>query len=155
MSATANEPAKTDAPSVLSEGASVRAQAIAEGTLDSRIEAEISGLVALPPLAERERLEAEVEKRMSGSLLRLRTRAPFFATLALFARIRVRYDLPTAATDGRDVFWNPYFLQTLSPGEADAVLLHEVLHAALLHVVRRGTREPIFGISPAILSSTA
>lgn len=115
------------------------AQAIAEGAVYTNIEAERA---ALPPPAEREVLEAEVNKRMSGSLLRLRSRAPFFATLALFARIRVRYDLPTAATDGRDVFWNPYFLQTLTPGEADAVLLHEVLHAALLHVVRRGTREP-------------
>ena len=73
------------------------AQAIAEGAVSADFEAEIA---PLPPLAEREALEAEVNQRMSGSLLRLRTRAPFFATLALFARIRVRYDLPTAATDG-------------------------------------------------------
>ena len=118
---------------------SADAQAIAEGAVYADLLAEAA---SLPPPDEREALQAEVEKRMSGSLLRLRARAPFFATLALFARIRVRYDLPTAATDGRDVFWNPYFLRTLTTGEADAVLLHEVLHAALLHVVRRGTREP-------------
>ena len=116
--------------------AAEHARAIAENAVESHEE------YYYPPALEREALEAEVNRRMSGSLLRLRSKSPFFATLALYARIRIRYDLPTAATDGRDVFWNPFFLQTLSPGEADAVLLHEVLHAALLHVVRRGTREP-------------
>ena len=117
--------------------AAQHARAIAENAVESHYEG-----FYYPPAEEREALEAEVSRRMSGSLLRLRSKSPFFATLALYARVQVRYDLPTAATDGRDVFWNPFFLRTLSPGEADAVLLHEVLHAALLHVIRRGTREP-------------
>lgn len=85
----------------------------------------------------------ELERRLSGALIRLRTRAPFFAALALFARMRMREDVPTAATDGRDVFWNPEFLRSLTPAEVSGVLLHEVLHAALLHVVRRGARDPV------------
>ena len=84
----------------------------------------------------------DFERRISGSLLRLRSRAPFFAALALFARVLLRDDLPTAATDGRDIFWNPEFLDSLSRDELDAVMLHEVLHAALLHVPRRGARNP-------------
>lgn len=86
---------------------------------------------------------AELERRLSGALIRLRTRAPFFAALALFARMRIREDIPTAATDGQDVFWNPEFLRKLTPAELSGVLLHEVLHAALLHVVRRGERDPV------------
>lgn len=74
--------------------------------------------------------------------LQLRRRHPFFATLALFADYREDATLPTAATDGRTVFLNPDFFATLSPPEAQGVLLHEVLHAALLHPLRRGTREP-------------
>ncbi|NER82707.1 MAG: hypothetical protein F6K42_24745, partial [Leptolyngbya sp. SIO1D8] len=73
---------------------------------------------------------------ISASLLRLRMRAPFFATLALFARFIPTSSHPTAATDGRDVYYNPEFLANLSAPEQDGLLLHEVLHAALLHPVR-------------------
>ena len=82
-----------------------------------------------------------LERQVSASLLRLRMRSPFFATLALFARFRPSLELPTAATDGKDVFYNPHFMAKLPPTQFDGVLLHEVLHAALLHVTRRGARD--------------
>ena len=85
----------------------------------------------------------ELERKLSASLLRTRSRTPFFAALALFAKILPTDTVPTAATDGRDIFWFPPFLESLSPAETDAVLLHEVLHAALLHLPRRGRREPL------------
>ncbi|MCL6526890.1 MAG: VWA-like domain-containing protein [Thermaceae bacterium] len=83
-----------------------------------------------------------LEARISASLLRLRVRSPFLATLALFARFKPSLELPTAATDGRDVFYNPHFMGSLSDPHFDGVLLHEVLHAALLHVPRRSHRHP-------------
>ncbi|MCG8353668.1 MAG: VWA-like domain-containing protein [Chloroflexales bacterium] len=86
-------------------------------------------------------LDTTTERLVSAALLRLRMRTPFFATLALFARIRVSTEHPTAATDGRDVFINPTFFQSLDPAQQDAILLHAVLHAALLHVSRRGVRD--------------
>lgn len=79
---------------------------------------------------------------ISASLLRVRLRAPFFATLALHAQFIERKDIPTAATDGCDVFYNAEFLAALSPQHLDGVLLHEVLHAALGHVHRRHGRDP-------------
>ena len=87
---------------------------------------------------------SELERRLSAAMIRLRARMPFFAALALFARMRFREDIPTAATDGRDVFWNPAFLESLTAPQLCGVLLHEVLHAALLHVTRRMERDPIF-----------
>ena len=54
------------------------------------------------------------KKIISASLLRLRMKSPFFATLALFARFIPTATLPTAATDGKDIFYNPDFLQSLS-----------------------------------------
>jgi predicted metal-dependent peptidase len=82
------------------------------------------------------------ERAVRGSLLRLRSRSPFFATLALFAPFRADDTIPTAATDGREVMYNPTFIAGLPGAQVDGVMLHEVLHAALLHVTRRGSREP-------------
>lgn len=87
--------------------------------------------------------EPDLERKLSASLLRTRSRAPFFAALALFAAILPTETTPTAATNGRDIFWYPPFLRSLTPAETDGVLLHEVLHAALLHLPRRGGREPL------------
>lgn len=83
------------------------------------------------------------ERSVSASLLRLRTKTPFFATLALFARIEPTERLSTAATDGKDIWINPVYWAGLTPAQKDGLLLHEVLHAALLHVFRRGMREPL------------
>ena len=81
------------------------------------------------------------QKAISASLLRLRMKSPFFATLALFARFIPTQTIPTAATDGKDIFYNLDFLQSLPAPQQDGLLLHEVLHAALLHVIRRRVRD--------------
>jgi predicted metal-dependent peptidase len=82
------------------------------------------------------------EQRIRGSLLRLRAKSPFFATLALFAQFKPEESIPTAATDGRDVLYNPEFMAALPLEQVDGVLMHELLHAALVHVPRRGNRDP-------------
>lgn len=83
------------------------------------------------------------DKLISASLLRLRMRSPFFAVLALFARFCPTDEVVAAATDGQTIYFNPAFIRTLPSAQQDGLLLHEVLHAALLHVLRRGTREPV------------
>ncbi len=81
------------------------------------------------------------QKIISASLLRLRMRSPFFATLALFAKFIPTPSILAAATDGKDIFYNSDLLQSLTTAQQDGLLLHEVLHAALLHVLRRGVRD--------------
>ncbi len=83
-----------------------------------------------------------LEKIISASRLRIRMKSPFFATLSLFAHYQPSQAIPTAATDGKDIFFNPDFLLSLTKSQQDGLLLHELLHAALLHVTRRGSREP-------------
>ena len=78
---------------------------------------------------------------ISTSLLRLRMKSPFFGTLAMFARFVPSETIPTAATDGRDIFFNPDFLASLSSNQQDGLILHEVLHTALLHPLRLGVRD--------------
>ena len=84
----------------------------------------------------------EVHNLISAFLLRLRMKSPFFATLALFARLLPSHSIDTAATDGRDIFFNPDYIDSLRPAQQEGLLLHEVLHAALIHALRRGVRDP-------------
>ena len=82
-----------------------------------------------------------LQKQISATILQLRVRSPFFATLALFARIHFTDAVPAAGTDGRDIYLNQQFWQELTPPQRLGLLAHEVLHAALLHTVRRGHRD--------------
>ncbi len=79
---------------------------------------------------------------ISASLLRLRMKSPFFGTLAMFVQFISSPNISSAATDGKDIFFNPEFLQSLPKEQQDGLLLHEILHAALLHPLRLKEREP-------------
>ncbi|MEY2983471.1 MAG: hypothetical protein RLZZ568_88 [Cyanobacteriota bacterium] len=78
---------------------------------------------------------------LDATRLRLRMKSPFFATLSLFAQSQFTRMVPTAATDGKTIYLNPDFFESLPPAQKDGVFLHELLHAALLHQQRRGSRE--------------
>jgi len=79
---------------------------------------------------------------VSRWILRLRREAPFFATLVLFTHFYPSRDVPTAATDGENLYFNLEFMEKLPINEQLGVVIHEVLHAALLHVPRRQNRDP-------------
>lgn len=83
----------------------------------------------------------QLEALISATRLRLRMHAPFFAALAMFAEVRFSVDVALAATDGRCLWFHPSHYGELPAEERDAVFLHELLHAALLHPLRRGQRE--------------
>ncbi|MBE9176766.1 hypothetical protein IQ225_18220 [Synechocystis salina LEGE 06155] len=78
---------------------------------------------------------------LDATRLRLRMKSPFFATLSLFAQSQFTRAVPTAATDGQTIYLNPDFFQPLSSAQKDGLFLHELLHAALLHGQRRGSRQ--------------
>lgn len=80
------------------------------------------------------------QRLISASLVRIRGKSPFFATLALFTCIYPTQQVAIAATNGQDIFLNPDYIASLPAPQLDGLLLHEVLHAALLHVFRRGER---------------
>jgi predicted metal-dependent peptidase len=82
-------------------------------------------------------------KLISASLLRMRMKSPFFGTLAMFVRFIPSTNISTAATDGRDIFFNPEFLISLPCQQQDGILLHEILHTALLHPSRLRERDPL------------
>lgn len=48
-------------------------------------------------------------------------------------------DIKTAQTNGVSLYWNPHWLLKLPFDTRVTVLLHELWHIALLHMLRRGT----------------
>ncbi len=84
----------------------------------------------------------EIDKRLQGALLRIRGDHPFFGTLALFAEFRVSDTVPTAATDGKVLWFNPEFTAKQNPSQLCGLIAHELLHAALQHLPRRRERDP-------------
>jgi len=80
---------------------------------------------------------------ISKTKLQVRRECQFFGALMLFASIKESKKIDTACTDGKDIFFNQSFLESLSSSEQNALMLHEVLHIALLHVQRRQSRDPM------------
>jgi len=81
------------------------------------------------------------ERQISVIRTHLCTRTPFFGSLALYARVEVSDKIPTAATDGKTIYINLDFFTPLSTAQQEGVFIHEVLHAALLHVPRGRGRD--------------
>ena len=70
---------------------------------------------------------------------------PFIGEMLLRFSLVPTYDsgLPTAATDGSKIFFDCEFYSTLTEGQRQFVLAHEVWHNIFLHFRRRQTREPM------------
>jgi predicted metal-dependent peptidase len=81
-------------------------------------------------------------RRMSAAQIMVAGSNPFFSSLMMMAPTIFTSDVPTAATDGVRMFYNSQFMKKLSLREFAGVVVHEVLHAALLHLPRRGNRHP-------------
>lgn len=66
-----------------------------------------------------------------------------FFTTVFFSLKHIWDDsIPTAATDGLSIAFNPHFFMSLHPEERLFLILHETLHVAYLHMLRRGGRDP-------------
>jgi predicted metal-dependent peptidase len=76
-------------------------------------------------------------------------RHPFFGNLATRMGIKEADDwLPTAATDGRNIYFNRTFFTPLTVKQVEFVIAHEILHAVFDHMSRREGRDPkVFNIA--------
>lgn len=66
---------------------------------------------------------------------------PFFGALAMRMNLIASAAIETMATEGKNIFYNRAFLDTMSALEILFVVAHEVLHCALGHHVRREGRD--------------
>jgi predicted metal-dependent peptidase len=67
-------------------------------------------------------------------------KSPFFATLMMGTPLIEDDSIPTAATDGKKIYYNAAFIDGLSVDLVQFVLAHELGHMMYEHVHRRGSR---------------
>lgn len=67
---------------------------------------------------------------------------PFYASLVLRMDFIETHQVPTAAIDGKTIFYNPDFISGQTVRNIAGVLAHEVMHVALQHHTRRYNRDP-------------
>ena len=86
---------------------------------------------------------AQIEDAIVRARVRMLMHLPFFGTMATRLIIKDGSGwIPTAATDGRHLYYNREFFSKLDKKELEFVIAHEVMHCIYDHMSRRGSRDP-------------
>ena len=93
--------------------------------------------------AELEEMRVEVLDRIIVARVGLLLRHPFFGNMATRLKILAADEwLPTAAVDGRNLYFNTQFFNAMDNKEVEFVVAHEILHMVFDHLGRRDNRDP-------------
>ena len=85
---------------------------------------------------------SEMDKIRAARLYLIREHV-FFGSIAMQLNLVENVTLPfAAATNGKEIIFNPEMVKPWSFAETVFVVMHEVLHVVLLHHLRRGNRDP-------------
>lgn len=85
-------------------------------------------------------LEA-IQKRLTKARTQLMLDNPFLGNLVLrLPLVAADTWCKTSATDAKNFYYNPKFIDSLNNHQIKFVLIHEALHCALTHFSRRGNR---------------
>ncbi len=91
-------------------------------------------IISLPlPKLPQERIE-NLELKLDKARWSCLSKSPFYGQLMMGLQDKIRYVVPTAATNGEIIIWNPDFLEKLTDQEVRFVLIHETLHCAYGHI---------------------
>jgi len=87
-------------------------------------------------------MRVEVLDNIIVARVGLLLRHPFFGNMATRLRIKSADDwCPTAAVDGRNLYYNTQFFHAMSNKEIEFVIAHEILHCVFDHFTRREDRD--------------
>jgi predicted metal-dependent peptidase len=88
-------------------------------------------------------MEKPMEKssKLAKAIARTVLDHPFFASLLLGMRLREDSGTRTACTNGREIRYNPYFIDSLQVDQVVFVFAHLVMHIAHHHPLRRSARK--------------
>lgn len=90
-------------------------------------------------------MNAEARRRITKARSQLLLRKPFFGFLSTHLEpIEDNHMLmPTMGTNGEKLYYDADFVEICTDEELQTIICHEVLHAALGHIWRRGIRNPM------------
>lgn len=79
---------------------------------------------------------------------RLLIKYPFFGSILANISFIVTDSLPTAATDGKNIYYNPNFVNSLKEKEQTFLFAHELCHIAFNHIYRsEGKNQELWNIA--------
>ena len=84
----------------------------------------------------------DLNRRLSKSKTALVLEHPFIGNVAMNMPFKLSEDVPTAATNGKQVLFNPDFCESLNDEELKFLIAHECMHPMLEHNFRRQNRDP-------------
>jgi len=99
--------------------------------------------VETPDIEVTDELRKEVLDKIIVARVGLLMRHPFFGNMATRLKVVEASDwCPTAATDGRHLFYSVPFFANMTNKEVEFVIAHEILHCVYDHMTRREKRDP-------------
>ena len=90
--------------------------------------------------AKNAQVEAQLTIRLAKAKTSLILESPFVGSIALNMRYVITDEVPTAATNGKFIKFNPDFIGKLSDDELKFLVAHECFHPMLEHNFRRNAR---------------
>lgn len=94
-------------------------------------------------LSDEEQAAKAVSNARTALVLGRDAKSAFFASLALRLDPKPDWDVPTAATDGRDLLYNPAWVLGLPAAKRLGTMGHEVLHCAMGHHTQGHDLDPM------------
>ena len=105
----------------------------------------MTSIMPAPDYTDREPMNdtqlAAVKMRLSKAKTSLILEHPFVGSVAMNMPFIFDSSIPTAATNGKRVLFNPWFCNELTDEELKFLVAHECLHPMLEHNFRRGERD--------------
>ena len=93
--------------------------------------------------SELRELQEKVREKVITARVGLLLRHPWFGNMATRLRVQPCDDwCPTAATDGRNLYYNSQFFDSMNTKQIEFVIAHEILHCVFDHIMRREDRNP-------------
>jgi len=86
--------------------------------------------------------DREIEQNVSKFKIDLLRKMPFYGDIVANLDIQADLTVPTACTNGLNVRYSPRFFGTLTRGQQNFVIMHEVFHILLYHCKRDKDKNP-------------
>lgn len=98
----------------------------------------------------------EAKEKLNRARIQIQSKNSFFAYLSLYLKFRESKDLPDYAGAGinakGDFYYKKEYIESLNDNVIKSLVVHEILHLSLLHLLRTGNRDPfIFNLSADVV----